>query len=119
MSIVNDLSIDKKLILVYMSITGVVLALAFIIISQVNSTGSREYVVSGLKVVANLVAKSSSASVAFSDVDSASEHLLLLKSHPSIVYSCIRTSNNQLFVEYRPDKSSYNCDGYNSEKKHI
>jgi len=114
---VNDLSIDKKLILVCMSITGVVVALVFTIISQMSSTDSRKYLVSGLNVVANIVANSSSVSVAVPDVESASMQMLLLKSHPSIVYSCIRTSDNKVFVEYKPYKSSYICDSYNAEKK--
>jgi len=64
MSTVNDLTIEKKLILVYMSTSGLVLVLTFIIILQVNSVDTREYLVSGLKVVANIVAESGSASVA-------------------------------------------------------
>jgi len=116
MSVVNDLSIEKKLIFVYMSITGVLLALAFTIITQINSTASKEYVISGLNVVTDIVAVSSSASVAFSDAESVNEHLQLLKSHISIVYSCIRSSENIIFAEYNPNNSPYNCKEFDSEK---
>jgi len=116
MSVVNDISIEKKLILVYMGITGVVLALAFTIITQINSTGSKEYVISGLNVVSDIVAASSSASVAFSDGESANEHLQLFNSHPSIIYSCIRSRYNKKFAEYNPEKTPYNCKEFNPEK---
>ncbi len=117
MVVLKNLSIEKKLIIVYMSITGVVLALAFSIISNINFSSSKENVITGLNVVAEIVAASSATSLAFSDEASASAYLKMLKSQSSIVYACIRTAENTEFVELSfRDSGTYNCDEFHKEK---
>lgn len=108
---------QTKLILAYMSITGLVLTLAFTIVSQMNSSASEKSVISSLSVVADIIAKTSVSSIAFSDATTASSYLQLLKSHPSIVYACVRTKENIEFVYYRSNSSStYVCDDYHAGK---
>jgi len=113
MIVLKNLSIQGKLLIVYMSIMGLMLAIAFTIITSLNLKSSEKNIISGLSVVADIVADSSAASLAFSDVESADSNLRSLKSHQSIVYACIRTTENKAFAEYNLDsKDIYVCDDY-------
>jgi len=113
MTSMRHISIKSKLLMVYVTITGLILASAFFIIMRMEETSSRKNVISGLAVVAEIVADRSAASVAFSDVESANSNLRALRSHESIVYACIRTDNNQPFVQYAIENNvQYQCDGF-------
>ncbi len=101
-----------------MSITGLVLASAFTIVAHINSSSSEENIISSLNVVTEIVADSSAASLAFLDIESAKNHLNSLKSHRSVVYACIRTIENQVFVEYSlSSEEEFSCDEYNINSK--
>ena len=114
MMVLKNLSIQGKLLIVYMSITGLVLAIAFTIITSLNLRNAEKNIISGLNVVAEIVADSSAASLAFSDIESAEGNLRSLKSHQSVVYACIRTTENKTFAEYNLDvENIFLCDEYN------
>jgi len=118
MKILKNLSIQGKLLIVYMSITGLVLAIAFTIITSLNFKSSEKNIISGLNVVAEIVADSSAASLAFSDVESADGNLRSLKSHESVVYACIRTIENKAFAEYNLNiENKFVCDDYESNEE--
>jgi len=109
----NHFSIQSKLLIMYMSITGIVLVLAFVIVARINLVNAEANIISGLNVVADIIADSSAASLAFSDSISAGRNLRSLKSHHSIVYACIRTVDNQEFAAYNLNLISvFSCDDY-------
>jgi len=105
-----------KLLIVYMSITGLVLAIAFTIITSLNLRNAEKNIISGLNVVAEIVADSSAASLAFSDIESAASNLRSLKSHQSVIYACIRTTENKAFAEYNLDvEDIFICEDYDDK----
>jgi len=112
----RKLSIKSKLLTVYIVITGLVLGTAFVIIMSININSSKTNIISGLKVVGEIVADRCAAPLAFSDVESANSNLRALSSHSSIVYACIRTTENEQFSEYNLDvEEVFQCDDYNVE----
>lgn len=113
MTVLRHISIKSKLLMVYITITGLILTSAFFIIMRMEQTSSRQNVISGLNVVGEIVADRCAASVAFSDVQSANSNLSTLSSHESIVYACIRTDTNQPFAQYTVNGGEqYNCDDF-------
>lgn len=116
----KNLSIKGKLLTVYVVITGMALASAFVIITGINVKSSKENIISGLNVVGEIVADRCVAPLAFSDVQSANSNLRALKYHASIVYACIRTTDNEEFSEYIVDvKEIFECDEYNESRQLI
>lgn len=116
----KNLSIKGKLLTVYIIITGMALASAFVIITSINIKSSKENIISGLNVVGEIVADRCAAPLAFSDVQSANSNLRALSSHPSIVYACIRTTDNEEFSEYNfDDKEMFKCEEYNESRQLI
>jgi C4-dicarboxylate-specific signal transduction histidine kinase len=116
MTSLRNISIKSKLLMVYITITGLILTSAFFIIMRMDQTSTRQNVISGLAVVGEIVADRCTASVAFSDVESANSNLRALRSHESIVYACIRTDTNQPFAQYAIDSSTqYKCDDFSLE----
>ncbi|MCW8933740.1 MAG: ATP-binding protein [Gammaproteobacteria bacterium] len=120
MNILKNLGIHSKLLIVYISITGLMLAIAFTIITSLNLKSSKNNIISDLNVVADIVADSSVASLAFSDFESAGSNLSLLKSHKSVVFACIRTAGNNVFAEYDLDvKNIFICDDFDAHENII
>ena len=101
----------------YITITGIVLASAFIISVNFGVDSSKKNIISGLNIVGEIVADRGAASLAFSDVESANSNLRTLRSHDSIVYACIRSAENEVFSEYSKDMQKiFTCDEYNENK---
>lgn len=114
----KSFSIKRKLLTVYVVITGMALASAFVIITSINIKSSKANIISGLKVVGEIVADRCSAPLAFSDVESANSNLRALSSHASIVYACIRTTDNEKFSEYNIDINEvFECDDYSMDRE--
>ena len=110
----NNFTIKSKILIVYMSITALLLAFTFVIFAKINSSSSELNVISGLNVVAEIVSESSAASLAFSDVESANSNLRSLKYHQSVVYACIRSIENQVFAEYNLNSEDiFVCEDFN------
>ncbi|MCW9048573.1 MAG: ATP-binding protein [Gammaproteobacteria bacterium] len=120
MSSLKNLSIQGKLLIVYISITGLMLAIAFTSITSFNLKSSKKNIISDLNVVADIVAESTAASLAFSDAESAGNNLRLLKSHESVIFACIRTSGNKVFAEYNLDVNNiFICDDFEGRENII
>ncbi len=116
MKLFRHISIKTKLLMVYITITGLILASAFFIIMRMEASSNRQNVISGLAVVGEIVADRCVASLAFSDVESANSNLNTLRSHESVVYACIRTDSNQQFAQYAiNDTAQYSCDDFDLE----
>lgn len=114
MRLLNRLSIKSKLLAVYITITAIILASAFIINVRIEAASSKSSIIAGLNVLGEIVADRAAASVAFSDVESANSNLRTLHSQGSIVFACIRTTDNEVMAEYGNNfESIYVCDDYN------
>ena len=114
----KDISIRRKLLLLFIVVSGIVLSAAFTIIVRMDATSSRESLISSVSVAGEIVAERSSASLAFFDMESANKNLRSLRSHDSIVFACIRTSENDIFAEFVSDATKgYMCDEYLEEKQ--
>jgi len=114
----SNLSIKRKILSVYVIITGLVLAFAFVIVTGISIKGSKENIISGLEVLGEIVADRCSAPLAFSDVESANSNLRALSSHDAILYACIRTSENEEFSDYSVSaEAMYACDDYSLDNK--
>lgn len=109
----NKPGLKAKLIIVFIVVTTMVLASAFIVMVSLNVNDSRKNIISVLDIVGNIMADRCAASLAFSDVESANSNLRTLGSHASVVYACIRTSENQVFSEYNLSVDQvYRCEDY-------
>ncbi len=88
------------------------LATTFVIMIALNIRDSKEYIVPVLDVAGAMLADRGTASLAFSDVESANSNLRTLSSHDSVVCACIRSQSNQLFSECLPNvEKLYRCEG--------
>jgi len=117
MELIQFSSIKNKLLMVYVTITAIVLASAFIISVSFGAASSKTNIISGLNVVGEIIADRGTASLAFSDVESANSNLRALRSHDSIVYACIRSVENEIFAEYSADiEAVFKCDEYSENK---
>lgn len=112
---IGGFSIKGKLLMLFIAVTTLVLATAFVIMMALNVKNSKNNITSVLDVVGEILADRCAASLAFSDVESANSNLRTLSSHNSVVYACIRTEDNHLFSEYLPEvEKIYRCEDYNS-----
>jgi len=117
MELIQFSSIKNKLLMVYVTITAIVLASAFIVSVSFGAASSKTNIISGLNVVGEIIADRGTASLAFSDVESANSNLRALRSHDSIVYACIRSVENEIFAEYSADiEAVFKCDEYSENK---
>ena len=118
MPLIQKSSIKNKLLIVYMAITAIVLASAFIISVSFEVSSSKKNIISGLNIVGEIIADRGAASLAFSDIESANSNLRTLRSHDSIVYACIRSADNEAFAEYNADiDKTYQCDEYDDRNR--
>ncbi len=114
----SKLGIKAKLVAVFVTVTVMVLASAFIVMITLNVSSSKNNIISVLDIVGNIMADRCAASLAFSDVESANSNLRTLGSHASVVYACIRTSENQVFSEYSLNiEQVFRCEDYNESSE--
>lgn len=99
--------------MVFVLVTTLVLSTAFMIMMSMNIKNSKENIESVMNIVGAILADRCAASLAFSDIESANSNLRTLNSHRSVVYACIRTSDNQVFSEYNLNvEDVYRCEDY-------
>ncbi len=114
---IRNMSIKNKLLLVFIILTTMVLATAFIIMISINIKNSKDNIASVMDVVGSIIADRCAASLAFSDVESANGNLRTLSSYNSVVYACIRTRDNQVFSEYNLNVDQvFRCEGFSADE---
>ncbi len=114
------MSIKGKLLLVFISVTSIVLLSSFIVLNVISVNTSKKSFESVLNVVGSILADRCAAALAFHDVESANSNLATLVAHESVVYACIRTSENVKFAEYNVDFNKvYRCEDFGKDQKNI
>lgn len=114
----GQFSIKSKLLMLFIAVTTLVLATAFVIMMTLNIKNSKNDITSVLDIVGKILADRCAVSLAFSDVESANSNLRTLSSHGSVVYACIRTNDNQLFSEYTKNvENIYKCNDYSPDAR--
>jgi methyl-accepting chemotaxis protein len=103
MLLLRDISIKRKLILISLLTTGVVLLLASAVLITNEVIDFRRSMIKDLTVQAEIIGSNSTAALSFNDRKAAEEILLALRAAPNIMYATIYTKDGKVFAEYRSD----------------
>src|SRR5207245_10497077 len=93
MRVIQAMSIRRKLTLIIMAITSVVLLLACLALAGYDLVTMRRAEPRKLATLADVLAGNSTAAVTFGDAQAATEVLSALKAEPHITAACIYTRN--------------------------
>jgi signal transduction histidine kinase/CheY-like chemotaxis protein len=97
----RDISIKRKLIGISMVTSTVALMLACFTFLAYELVTYRTTVTHQLKTLAQIVAESSTAALAFDDRRSANETLAALRAEPHLVAACLYTKDGRLFAVFQ------------------
>jgi len=103
MLLFRDISIKRKLILISLLTTGVVLLLASAVLITNEVIDFRRSMIKDLTVQAEIIGSNSTAALSFNDRKAAEEILSALRAAPNIMYATIYTKDGKVFAEYRSD----------------
>ncbi len=119
-------SIKRKLILISLLTTGVVLFLSTAALIVNEFVSYRQSLVNELTVQAKIIGANSTAALSFNDRKSAEETLRALRASPGITYSAIYSVDNNLFAESKRNDENVEFsipgpegDGFNIGIKYI
>jgi signal transduction histidine kinase/CheY-like chemotaxis protein len=101
----RDISIKRKMIGIIMATSTVALMLACSTFLAYELVTYRSTVTQQLTTLAQIVAESSTAALAFDDRRAARETLAALRAEPNLVAACIYTKNGQPFATFLRDGS--------------
>jgi signal transduction histidine kinase len=96
----RDISIRRKLTVVMMATSGIVLLLASSGFVAYELLTFRSAMLQDLHVLARLTAENSAAALAFDDAAAAGENLAALTAQPSVTVGCIYETSGGLFAAY-------------------
>ncbi len=102
----NQLSIQKKLTILIMVTSAVVILLSFIAFTTVEIFSLRQAMLNDLGIMADITAQNSSAAIVFNDSKAAQQNLMTLKSKPSILLARIYDVRGDLIAEYHKEQKS-------------
>jgi signal transduction histidine kinase/DNA-binding response OmpR family regulator len=100
MSLLRNLSIRRKLMLIIMATSGIALLLACAAVVAHDLLTLREQMVRDLSVRAELIGANSTAALLFDDQQAARETLAALKGQPHIISACIYTRDGRTFASF-------------------
>jgi PAS domain S-box-containing protein len=103
MLLFRDISIKRKLILISLFTTGVVLFLAGTVLITDEVIDSRRSMIKDLTVQAEIIGSNSTAALSFKDQKAAEEILSALRAAPDIMYAIIYTKDGKVFARYQRD----------------
>ena len=106
MRVIQAMSIRRKLTLIIMAITSVVLLLACLALAGYDLVTMRRAEPRKLATLADVLAGNSTAALTFGDAQAATEVLSALKAEPHITAACIYTRNGQPFARYARDRAT-------------
>ncbi len=114
-------SIKRKLILISLLTTGVVLLLSTAALVVNEFLSSRRSLVNELTVQAKIIGANCTAALSFTDHNSAEETLSSLTASPNITYSAVYSANNNLFAEstISDEKVKFSPTGLEGDSYHI
>ncbi|MCU7834334.1 MAG: response regulator [gamma proteobacterium symbiont of Taylorina sp.] len=96
----KKLSIQKKLVLIIMGITSVVLLSSLGLFISIELNSLKNAMLEDLSTLADLVGKNSSGAIMFYDSRAAEDNLQALKATPHIVTAHLLTDKNVIFAHY-------------------
>jgi signal transduction histidine kinase/DNA-binding response OmpR family regulator/HAMP domain-containing protein len=111
MSRADTLSIRKKLLLITVGISTIVLILsnaAFLTFSYIHQRSAK---VAEVSLMAQVVGANAAAAITFADVKAANEVLSAFRAEQNIVYASIDAVDGQLFATYNPHNRIYSESG--------
>src|SRR2546425_11923387 len=100
MRVVQAMSIRRKLTLIIMAITSVVLLLACLALAGYDLVTMRRAEPRKLATLSDVLAGNSTAALTFGEAQAATEVLSALKAEPHITAGCTFTRNGQTFAPY-------------------
>jgi len=96
----RDLSISRKLTLIILGTSGVVLFLCMVAVTALERSEFYREMTDWHTVLADAVAANSIAALSFDDPGAAEEALAALAANPHVVAGCIYTANGTVFARY-------------------
>ncbi len=114
-------SIKRKLILISMLTTSIVLLLSTAALIANEFISFRRSLVNELTAQAKIIGTNCTAALTFNDHKSAAETLCALKASPNITYSAVYSANNNLFAEsaINDEKVEFSPTGLEGDSFHI
>ena len=100
MRLLYDMPIGRKLLVIIMVTSGIVLLLSGVAIVAYDSEIYRTTVRDDLDALARIVADNTAASLTFETPQDAQETLASLRARPNLVQACIYTEDSRLFARY-------------------
>ena len=100
MRLLQDMPIGRKLLVIIMVTTSVVLLLASIAIVAYDSEIYQTTVQNDLDALAQIIADNSTAALTFESPQDAQETLASLRARPNLVQACIYTNDFTVFARY-------------------
>lgn len=106
----DSLSIQKKLVLIILSISSIMLlsSMAVFMTSELNSL--KKKTLEDLTTLADLVGKSSSGAIMFYDARTARENLMALQAKPHIISAHLLDVNKKTLAEYHREQNFQKID---------
>lgn len=109
----EQLSIRQKFITTIMFIGGLILLLAFAAFVVNQRLTLRHALVEETQVLAEVIARNSTAALIFGDKEAATENLRSLQANPQIIYGRIYANEGVFFAEYfRPESQKSDGNGH-------
>lgn len=103
MELFRDLSLKRKLILIYIISTIAILGLVGTVITVNEILSERKTFISDSEGIMRGVGKSSAAALLFQDTKDAEETLKVLKAFPDVRYAAVMNSVGTVYAKYRRD----------------
>jgi two-component system, sensor histidine kinase and response regulator len=103
MSRFGDLSIRRKLTLLFMAISGVTALAVSGSVASYDVVTFRRSVAQNLAVLGDVLAGNSTASLTFRDAEAGREVLRALRAEPDVTAACIYTADGKPFAKYARD----------------
>jgi len=102
MSVVQNMAIKHKLILIIMSTCIAALFLASVILLLFERGEYRKETIDSISCYAEMIGDNCRAALAFEDAEDARETLKSLQAESSIVFACVYTKDDKVLAQYQP-----------------
>ncbi|MDQ1363788.1 MAG: diguanylate cyclase, partial [Pseudomonadota bacterium] len=108
-SLVKNISLRKKLLLVILTASNTALLLASMAVILYDRQSAKYTLQQEMKVLGSVMAQRSSAALAFNDRQLAEDTLYSLSNKSTVLNACIYDNNGELFATYTGKNLNYFC----------
>ena len=105
----RDISIKRKLMVIIVLTSSIVLLLASVAFVINDFITFRRAMIEELSTLAEVIGTNSTAALTFDDGESAKDTLAALEAKPHITSACIYTKDGKVFAEYFSNRLDWNC----------